>query len=290
MSLSVGAVAKWQRALSSSGVLGAVIIGTTYYSLGGPLFYTSLLAFFVSGSALSQYEKDLKKALPVEYEKGSERDILQVFANGCGGALFLVLYRLFDDDPLILSACLGAMASVTADTWATEIGVTGKNAPRHILTGKTVPTGTSGAVSLKGSAAAALGAFLPGICTLMIKALGGRICREPFSMMRLIVSSWAGGVAGAFADSFLGAAAQAQYYCEYCRAFTERKVHRCGRAATLSNGLPWFGNDAVNFTSSLAAAAVSAFIYSMTTGVISSHERKSSQISGPVGRGVSKTS
>lgn len=288
-SFSVSAAARWKKALSASGVLGAVIIGTTYYSLGGPLFYSSLMAFFVTGSALSHYGADKKKLLPVEYEKGSERDILQVFANGCGGALFLVLHRLFGDDPLMLSAGLGSMAVVTADTWATEIGVTGKSDPRHILTGKSVPAGTSGAVSLKGSAAAALGALLPGICVLMTRAMGVKVCRD-FSLPGMIVSSWAGGVAGAFADSFLGASVQARYYCEPCRAFTEKKVHRCGREAALVHGLSWFGNDAVNFTSSLAGAAVSTLIYYLTTVVRSNHEGKTAQISRPVRCGVPKSS
>lgn len=272
-SFSVSAAARWKKALSASGVLGAVIIGTTYYSLGGPIFYSSLMAFFLTGSALSHYGADKKRLLAVEYEKGSERDILQVFANSCGGALFLGLHRHLGDDPLMLSACLGSMAAVTADTWATEIGVTEKNDPRHILTGKPVPAGTSGAVSLKGSVASALGALLPGMCVLMARALGSK-ARRDFSIPGMIVSSWAGGVAGAFTDSLMGALLQAQYYCEHCRAFTEKKVHRCGREAALVSGLSWFGNDAVNFASSLAGAAVSTLIYSLVAGVISKHEGK----------------
>lgn len=274
LSLSVSAAARLKRSLSAGGVVGATIIGTTYYSLGGPLFYTSLMAFFLTGSALSHYQADMKKALPVEFEKGGERDIMQVFANGCGGALFLILHRLLGDNAAMLSAFLGAMATVTADTWATEIGVTGKEAPVHILTGKTAQIGSSGAVSLKGTAAAALGALLPGICALAVKAAGATVCTKPFSLSGLVISSWAGGVAGAFADSLLGASVQAQYYCRHCRAFTEKKVHRCGREASLARGLEWFGNDAVNFTSSIAGAAVSALAYSIMTGGISSREGK----------------
>lgn len=288
-SFSVSAAARWKKALSASGMAGAVIIGTTYYSLGGPLFYSSLMAFFLTGSFLSHYGADKKKLLTVEYEKGSERDILQVFANGFGGALFLILHRHFGDDPLMLSAFLGSMAAVTADTWATEIGATDKNAPRHILTGKPVPAGTSGAVSLKGIVASALGALLPGMCVLMTRALGGKV-RCDFSIPGMIVSSWAGGIAGAFADSLLGALLQAQYYCEHCRVFTEKKVHWCGGEAARVSGLYWFGNDAVNFASSLAGAATSALIYYSVTGVMPENERKIAQISRPVRRGVSKSS
>ncbi|CDN45071.1 DUF92 domain-containing protein, partial [Paenibacillus sp. P22] len=67
------------------------------------------------------------------------------------------------------------------------------------------------------------------------------------------------GLAGAFADSWLGATVQAMYRCRVCGSETERAVH-CGSASERIRGFGWMTNDAVNLLSSLMAGALAALL------------------------------
>jgi uncharacterized membrane protein len=68
----------------------------------------------------------------------------------------------------------------------------------------------------------------------------------------LFAAAAAAGIAGAFADSWLGATVQSMYRCRVCGSETERASH-CGGAAQRIRGLAWMTNDAVNLASSAAA-------------------------------------
>jgi len=61
-----------------------------------------------------------------------------------------------------------SVIAATADTWATEVGVLSKSAPRLILSFKKVPQGTSGGVSILGTVAAFSGALIVAILGLLI--------------------------------------------------------------------------------------------------------------------------
>ncbi|WP_036586443.1 DUF92 domain-containing protein, partial [Paenibacillus darwinianus] len=60
------------------------------------------------------------------------------------------------------------------------------------------------------------------------------------------------GLAGAFADSVLGATVQAMYRCRVCGSETERAAH-CGPPAELVRGLRMMTNDLVNLCASVFA-------------------------------------
>ena len=137
---------------------------------------------------------------------------------------------------------------MNADTWATELGVLSSTAPVLITTGKKVAAGTSGGVSLRGSAAALGGAAL-------IAALAALLAG---SWQILLLAALA-GLLGSFFDSLLGASVQAIYYCPKCKKETERHpLHSCGIPTTLRRGWPWLDNDWVNFLSALAGALLAA--------------------------------
>lgn len=243
-----------RRSLSRSGVVGAMIVGTTTTGMAGWNWGLTLLFFFVSSSLLSHFrEQEKERTAADKFSKGSRRDIGQVAANGGVATLLALGYGLASSPvsrQLLQAGYIGALATANADTWATELGILSHQPPRLITTGKRVAPGASGGITPSGTAAAALGAFALGFVSWL--AQGER--RKHLSLPLLALFS---GLAGSFCDSLLGATVQATYYCSICGQETERRVHSCGASTTLIRGLPWLNNDGVNFLATLCGALLS---------------------------------
>lgn len=252
LSTAIGWFAYRRRALSSSGVLGAVITGTILFGVGGWDWGLLLLTFFISSSLLSRYRAEEKSGLAEKFAKGHQRDLGQALANA-GLAALLALVGLMWDHPLLYVACVGAMAAVNADTWSTELGVLSRRPPRLITTGRRVEIGTSGGVTGLGLLATLAGSGLIGLTGAATAAASGGTARDAIA---LLLGAIAGGTAGSLFDSLLGATVQAIYWCDQCGKETERQVHRCGTVTRRVRGLPWLGNDGVNFLASAVGAAV----------------------------------
>ena len=259
----IGAMGYRRGALSSSGVVGAIITGTLIFGLGGWEWGILLVAFFVSSSALSFYRAGEKQGLAEKFAKGHRRDLGQAMANGGITALLAVLSQLppfpggGKGRVLWFVACAGAMAAVNADTWATELGVLNPRPPRLITTGQRVEVGTSGGVTWLGTAASLGGALLIGI----LGGLGSLVLRQGWTSAGvLLLAATAGGLVGSLFDSVLGATIQAIYWCDTCQKETERQVHRCGTGTRLSRGWRWLGNDLVNLFASAVGALVAVGI------------------------------
>jgi uncharacterized protein (TIGR00297 family) len=262
LSLSIGMMGYRRGALSGSGVVGAVITGTLLFGLGGWEWGLLLVAFFISSSALSFYRARDKLGLAEKFAKGHRRDLGQALANGGLAALLAILSKLL---PLSgrgwegawFVACAGAMASVNADTWATELGVLSLSPPRLITTGRRVEVGASGGVTWLGTLASLGGALFIGL----LGGLALLILRQDWaSAGALSLAATVGGLVGSLADSLLGAAVQAIYWCDACQKETERQVHRCGAETRLWRGWRWLGNDLVNFIASAVGALVAVGI------------------------------
>lgn len=253
-------VAYRRGSLSRSGALGAVLIGSTVFGLGGWAWGVLLVVFFVSSSALSHYKEGRKAALAEKFSKGHQRDLWQVLANGGAGALCVLGHAVWPG-PLWWAAYVGALAAVNADTWATELGVLAKGAPRLITTGRPVEVGTSGGVTLTGTGAALAGAALIGLVAALFDLAAGRSFSFAFLLFLIAAVS---GLAGALADSLIGATVQASYFCERCDKETERHpTHTCGQPTRFARGLRWLDNDWVNFLSSVAGAALAAVLFAL---------------------------
>ena len=91
LSLLIGGIGYKRGALNSSGVAGAVIVGTLIFGLGGWEWGALLIAFFISSSALSFYRSRDKEGLAEKFAKGHQRDLGQALANGGMAALLAVL-------------------------------------------------------------------------------------------------------------------------------------------------------------------------------------------------------
>jgi len=267
LSLLIGYGGHRKGVLSGGGLLGAVITGTLIFGLGGWGWGMLLIAFFISASALSQFRRAEKAEVAGNFAKGGRRDLGQALANGGLGSLLALLY-LLQPHPLWIAAFVGGMATVNADTWATEVGILLGRRPRLITTGEPVPPGTSGGISLAGSLAAAGGAILIGALAAFFQWLQGR-ANAPLGhppAWPLLVAGLVGGVSGCFADSLLGATLQGIYYCPRCEKETESPIHHCGTSAQSLRGWRWLNNDVVNFVSSVAGAMVAATLAWLLSG------------------------
>ena len=264
LSIAIGGLAYWRRTLSESGVLGAVLIGTAIFGFGGWVRGLLLIAFFISSSLLSHYHDHRKAALAEKFAKGNRRDLGQTLANGGIAALLaqaIGLTGLSSGFYAVLAlAFYGALATANADTWATELGVLARRQPRLITTGRPVPVGTSGGVTVAGFAAALAGAAFIGAVGFVLIQAAAKLTLGAWLLSDWIVIPVAAvsGFLGAAFDSLLGATVQAIYICDQCGVETERTVHRCGQPIRLLRGWRWLNNDWVNFLASVAGAVVAA--------------------------------
>jgi uncharacterized membrane protein len=203
-----------------------------------------LAAFFVSSNLLSRFG-----GIPVTPSldaKTDRRDLWQVYANG-GVAAAVAVVATGRLGFWLLTITLAAAA---ADTWATVLGARSGVSPRLLGFGRTVVPGTSGGMTLIGSAGAALGAAT-------ISAVGAFVS----GMSLILPAGTLVGSVGMVIDSALGALVQGRFYCQSCDAASEWRVHRCGQRTRRTGGLAWLDNDWVNFLTTVSAAAAGLLLW-----------------------------
>lgn len=244
-------IAWYLRALTASGVFAATILGGLVFGFAGLPWAILLVVFFFSSSLLSRLFENRKRGVMKIFAKGGRRDLAQVAANGGVPALIVVGLAFGLSVPTAWIAFAASLATVNADTWATELGVMGPSSPRLVTTGRKVPRGTSGGVSFFGSLAALGGA-------LLIALLAGLFLRPPNLFLVASVLAMI-GLVSSYVDSWLGATVQAIYFCPSCKKETERfPEHTCGTKTVHRRGWRWLTNDWVNFLSAFFSALLAA--------------------------------
>lgn len=244
LAASIALIARWHRALTSSGAVAAVVVATACVA-GGWDWAAILIAFFLSSTALSQMGEETKRSRTSSIvEKGGERDAWQVLANGSVFAVAAAGSIIWPSVAWQLAGA-GAIAAATSDTWATEIGTLFGREPRSIVSWQRVETGTSGGVTLPGILAAAAGSTFIALISFLAGWPPKTAC-----------AALAGGFGGSLIDSVLGASVQARRWCARCDRGTERAVHVCGTVTSFSGGIRWLDNDFVNLVCSLSGALI----------------------------------
>ncbi len=231
--------------LKKSGALTTFILASIIFGFGAWAWTAPILTFFILSSLLSKISKSEHEQI---IEKGSQRDYLQVLANG-GIPGFLMIIYIFFPKPEIYYFYLGALAAAMADTWATEIGMLIGQRPRLISNFKPVPSGTSGGITWGGSLGALIGALILGISG--IKFISNDYHFNPFTILLIVTMS---GFLGSLVDSLLGATVQVKYQCEICNKITENKDHCFTESTNVITGIEWITNDMVNFFNTIVGA------------------------------------
>ena len=243
ISIVVSLVARRLRALTRSGAIASTVVGAVAIAAGWS-WGVLLFSLFISVTALSAFRSAEKsKRLGSLLEKGSERDAAQIVANG---AVFTIaaIGSLMSPGHGWHAIAAGALSFSAADTWATEIGTLAQSDPRSLVTGRTVPAGTSGGVSVFGTLGGVAGALFVGVEAVF--------AAWPVSLAAVVL----GGVLAGLADSIVGATLQAKRFCPHCSKPTERAVHDCGTVTTIAGGISWLDNDAVNALCSAIGALI----------------------------------
>jgi uncharacterized protein (TIGR00297 family) len=183
--------------LTVDGAISAAIFGSLAYGLGGLAGAAVVLAFFISGSLVSDRIISKEGFL----EKKFRRNAKQVWANGFWFSLWILVWFLSGTEAFMIAAVTSISAS-SADTWATEIGDKRlKGKARLLTTWEKVPSGTDGGVSFWGTIAAFLGA-------VFITVIFWIFSLQPGLPSLLVISLV--GFSGCIVDSYLGARFQNQ--------------------------------------------------------------------------------
>lgn len=274
--------------VSKSGLVAAFFLGFGIWVLTSWAWFAVLLLFFLTTALFTKVKYNRKRSFGAAQEKGGARDWVHVLANGGLPLAFVIIYFTLINiitlpgygvwdvgatpvmlAPIFFSAFLGAVATATSDTLATEIGLLNPTPPRLITRPwRNVPPGTSGGVSLIGWVATAGGALMIGSIaailaspfwfqTFGINPLGDVVPYAPLSMIFITV---AGGIAGCTTDSLFGATIQGMWRCNVCHKQTEKRSH-CGEPAKYLRGTRFFDNHMVNIISCLVGAIVAVGFY-----------------------------
>lgn len=244
------------RALTVSGAISGAIVGAVIFGLGGYVAGAVLVFFFLSGSLLSRFPK------PDGFPRDkAARNWKQVVCNGAPAALAVMLVHF---DPSYRESgtlfFFGALATATADTWATEIGIRRSRKAYHILTFRPMDRGLSGGVSIVGMFASIFGALLFSVIPLWLLPGDDFLCGLFLVAVVPIVS--AAGIIGSILDSVIGATLQAKYR-RSDGGITEEQISRAEHVS----GIPFVTNDVTNLLATtwggLIAVGLAGLVYDL---------------------------
>ena len=186
----LGFITYKRKSLDLFGSAVMIVMGIIIIFSAGVHWLLLIVLFLIMSLLATKFSKKYKMSLG-EFE--GRRTSKNVISNGvvaCFMAAFGGYYLTF------VGGFIGAIATATADTLASEIGVLDQQ-PRLITTFQKVDPGTNGAISPLGTAISIIGAAVIGLAAFILGVL-------PDFLPSIIVAVVSGTV-GCFADSILGA-------------------------------------------------------------------------------------
>lgn len=218
------------RALDGPGSVASFLIGLVLATAAGFGWLLLLTCFTVLGVLATRVGYATKKARRVAEGDEGQRGVANVLGNGLAAVLVAVLIPLGVDGTAVRLAFATAVAAVTADTMASELGVLSRHARLATPPFPRVAGGVNGAVSFGGQFAALLGSFTIALAATWLIDLPPELAWIPF------LAGWLGcqldSVLGATLerDATKGGPLSKQQVNFLCGAFPAAVVLVCGLA------------------------------------------------------------
>ena len=222
-----------KRALTTSGLILAMIMDFTVSAVFGNMGFLVLISFF-AGSLITDKIKKRRKKEDTITKKDGTRDIIQVIANG-------IVPMCMTNEVAFLIAYGASFAEAFADTVASGLGVYSKST-FDLFKMRKCECGISGGMSF-------IGTFSSLVAAILISLYLGTL-----NWWYALVSA-AAAFLGVIFDSFLGSIFQIKFSCRKCGKITERHNH-CGEPTKQIAGFAFFDNDVVNLLSGVFAAGI----------------------------------
>lgn len=172
--------------LDFAGIALALAMGIIVAVFGITEFLALLLVFLIASVVVTKYGYEKKREMGL-YEH--ERSWENVLANGLFPTICAVAYPYVGWGPYV-----GALAAITADKFASELGVLGGE-PYFLLTMKKTKTGRNGAITFFGTLMSFDGGLLVGAATALL---------IPGLDLWKVVAIGLIGLSGSLADSIVG--------------------------------------------------------------------------------------
>ncbi len=248
-----------------SGLVSAFAIGFLVWYTGGPAAFSLLLFFFLSSGIATKFKYKAKAKRGLAQEGKGRRSWKNVIGSGIIPLLFSIAIYIAPTQDIqywMFGGFIGAVATTSADTLASEIGVFSKRKPRLIThLRRKVPRGTIGAVSLLGEGVAVLAGVVIGTIALAFAFLAPATVPIATSQQLLFIMplSVLTAFIGCNLDSLLGAVFQNRFVCEICGAITDKEFH-CDYETKYIGGFKRFTNMHVNLGSSGMGATMGVIL------------------------------
>lgn len=186
----------WRKSLDLLGSITMIVMGIVIIFSAGVNWLFLIILFLIMCLLATKFAKPYKNSIG-EYE--GRRTAKNVISNG----LIAFLMAAFGGYYLpFVGGFLGSIATATADTLASEIGVLQN--PVLVTTFKKVQPGTDGAISILGTSVGIIGAGIIGFAAFLLGVMP-----DPLISIKIAIIS---GTVGCFMDSFLGAVFERRNY------------------------------------------------------------------------------
>ncbi len=200
------------------------LTGFAVYAGGDLIGFLSLVAFFVLGVLATSHKKSIKASIRAAGPHSEKRNTGQVLANGGVAALCGILAVTDEaNEQLYVLMLAASLASATADTLSSELGMVYGRKFYNVLSFKKDQQGMDGVVSIEGTLLGIAGAAFIAVIYSLFAGFG-------YYFWLIILASTVGNLA----DSVLGAALERRRF---------------------------IGNDFVNFLNTLCAALLALLLY-----------------------------